>query len=243
LRGSSDIRTLAVLPVKSFDLAKQRLAEALRNGSRQILAEAMVSDVLGSLRKVRGVERTVVVTAHPGAEATALAAEAEVLDDQAADGQSAAVAIGIAYAEAHGFDRVLLVPGDTPMLDPAEIDDLLAASPEPPAVTIVPDRHGTGTNALVISPPGAFAPRFGPDSLHRHVAAARDAGLAHRIEEVASLAHDVDTPDDLAALGEALGARRGLAARTRGTLNQIRRLDVPAPPLLDRGLAVARPGR
>jgi 2-phospho-L-lactate guanylyltransferase len=90
--------------------------------------------------------------------------------------------------------RALLVPGDTPALDTADLDALLARA-EP--VVIVPDRHGTGTNALLLTPPGAIAPAFGPGSCERHQAAAEAAGVDHAVLRLPSLALDVDTPEDL----------------------------------------------
>ena len=76
-------------------------------------------------------------------------------------------------------------------------------------VVIVPDRHGTGTNGLLLTPPAAIAPAFGPGSRERHQAAAKAAGVDHAVVRLASLGLDVDTPDDLAALrrGSRLGAR------------------------------------
>ena len=88
---------------------------------------------------------------------------------------------------------------------------------------IVPDRHGTGTNALVLSPPDAIAPSFGPGSLARHVAAAEQAGVPHSVEDVPGLALDVDTPADLAELIAELELRRGQAPSTRGALRQLDR--------------------
>jgi 2-phospho-L-lactate guanylyltransferase len=77
---------------------------------------------------------------------------------------------------------------------------LLARPVLPPSALIVPDRHGTGTNALLLTPPGALAPSFGPDSCERHAQLARAAGTHAEVVEVPSLALDVDTPEDLAAL-------------------------------------------
>ncbi len=88
----------------------------------------------------------------------------------------------------------------------------------------MPDRHGTGTNALLLTPPEAITPAFGKDSCNRHGALADEAGVGWTIERVPSLMLDVDTPEDLAVLAESLGDRRGLANRTRGTLSQIERL-------------------
>lgn len=218
------MRTLAVVPIKSFATAKQRLAGVLAGGARQALVQAMFSDVLGGLRRTEGIDFIAVVTDDITAESLASGPGMVVLHDDRRDGQSEATEIGIRYAEAEGYERVLLVPGDTPLLDPVEIEALLArCSDDGIQVAIVPDRHGTGTNALLIQPAGAFEPAFGPDSLPRHLGRARGMGLAHRIENVNSLAYDVDTADDLVALWNLIDDSKRGAQRTRGTLSQLDR--------------------
>jgi 2-phospho-L-lactate guanylyltransferase len=220
------MRTIAILPVKSFGAAKQRLATVLGGGARQALAQAMFSDVLAALRHVEGLEAIAVVTADRTAESAAAASRVMVLRDPEQAGQSSAASTGVQYALGAGFDRVLLVPGDTPALDPKELDALLTPHPfHPlePEVVIVPDRHGTGTNALVLTPPSVITPSFGPGSRERHERLAAAAGAAGRVEEVPTLVLDVDNPDDLAELQAALGARTGGASHTRGILVRLGR--------------------
>jgi 2-phospho-L-lactate guanylyltransferase len=215
------VRTLAIVPVKSFDEAKQRLGAQLARGSRSSLAQAMFSDVLAGLGRVRSIDAIAVVTADSAAQQLAHG-RALVLHDSAQAGQSDAVQIGIRHAVATGYPRALLVPGDTPLIDPAEVEALLESSErERLGVAIVSDRHGTGTNALVLSPPDAIAPAFGPESLWRHVGLAKAAGVEHRVVPAPSLEHDVDTPEDLAALREAIAGVRGRGQRTWGALHQI----------------------
>ena len=225
------MRTVAILPIKRLDAAKQRLSEHLASGSRQSLMQAMLSDVLAALRRSRGLDAIVVVTDDPLAESIAIGDRVTLVRDSAQSGQSPAAEIGVRHALAAGFERALLVPADAPLLDPGEVDELLErCALDRIAVAIVPDRHGTGTNALLLSPPDAIRPAFGPDSLPRHVGLARGAGLSHRIEDVPSLSLDVDTGDDLAALGAMLQHRRTGAPRTRGALRQLGRAGrVPAP--------------
>ena len=214
------MRTLAILPVKSFGAAKQRLAESLGAGTREALAQAMFADVLASLRRTPGLDGIVVVTSDRVAESAASGSRVRVLPDTAQAGQSEATLIGIRHALAEGYERALLVPGDTPLVQPGDLAGLLAGAH---GVTIVPDRHGTGTNALVLAPPDAIEPSFGPDSFARHVAAAEAAGVTHRVTDVRTLALDVDTSDDLAELTSELDRRRGLAPLTRGALRQLDR--------------------
>jgi 2-phospho-L-lactate/phosphoenolpyruvate guanylyltransferase len=216
--------TIAILPMKSFGAAKQRLASALGAGSRQALAQAMFSDVLSSLRRVPGLDAVAVVTADRVAESAALGERVSVLRDTEQTGQSAAALIGIHYAQAQDFARVLLVPGDTPLLDPGEIAALLRRGrDEGLGVVIVPDRHGEGTNALLLSPPDAIEPAFGPGSCERHTKAARAAGVAWAVERVPTLELDVDTGQDLELLAATLEGRRGQAPSTRGALRQLDR--------------------
>jgi 2-phospho-L-lactate/phosphoenolpyruvate guanylyltransferase len=214
------MRTIAILPVKSFNAAKQRLAGLLGAGSRQALAQAMFSDVLSSLRHVPGLDAVVVVTSDRVAESAALGERVQVLRDTEQAGQSEATLIGIRYAQAAGYERVLLVPGDTPLVESRDVGRLLAL--ETP-VAIVPDRRGTGTNALLLAPPDAITPSFGPGSFARHVAAAHEAGVEHAVERISGLMFDIDTPDDLADLSTALDERRGHAPSTRGALRQLDR--------------------
>ena len=223
LRGTlaPRVSTIGILPVKSFGAAKQRLAGTLGAGSRSALAGAMFSDVLASLRRVSGLDTVAVVTADRVAEDAATRARVPVLRDTEQAGQSQAASIGVHHALAAGFDRVLLVPGDTPLIDPAEVAALLERAH---TVAIVPDRHLTGTNALLLTPPDAIEPSFGPGSLARHTALAEAAGVEYCVERLPTLMLDVDTPEDLAELAAALEERRGDAPATRGVL---RRLDLP----------------
>jgi 2-phospho-L-lactate guanylyltransferase len=214
--------TLAVLPIKNFTEAKQRLDSMLTPGPRRALAEAMFSDVLTALRRSSAVEDILVVTRDHGAQQIAGGHGALVLDDEE-PGHNPAALLGVRYALEHEYERVLLVPGDCPVLDPRELDALIALPYGTPSALIVSDRHGTGTNALLLTPPDSLAPAFGPDSRERHVADAEVAGTAAEVIEVGSLALDIDTPEDLDALRGMLETMHGGAAHTRGMLSQMLR--------------------
>jgi 2-phospho-L-lactate guanylyltransferase len=214
------MRTLAILPIKRFSQAKQRLSDGLSPERRQTLAQAMFRDVLLALQQSSAIDELLVVTAGGVARRIAEDHGATVLEESE-PGHNSAARLGIGAALRAGADRVLLVPGDCPALDPAELDALLARPAQLPSVVIVPDRHGTGTNALLMSPPDAMAPSFGPGSCRRHTENARAIGIQAEVVEVASLAMDVDTPDDLGALEAALGPGTGSAPRTRELLTEL----------------------
>jgi 2-phospho-L-lactate guanylyltransferase len=212
------VKATAIVPVKRFHEAKQRLAPGVEEERRVALAAAMLEDVLEAIAAARTIERTIVVSGDPAAQEIASAADAEVVPDPADEGHIEAALAGIARAELEGAECVVLLPGDCPLLDPRELDRLLTGLPSP-YVAIVPDRHGEGTNALVLSPPTAIRPAFGEGSRARHVAAAREAGTPFAVEELASLGLDLDTPADLVALTRARADRDSpAAARTARAL-------------------------
>ena len=215
------MRTTAVLPIKSFARAKQRLGDAVGGSEREQLAAAMVGDVLAALAAVPELDEVVVVTAEPLAARVAEQAGAAVVHDPEEAGQSAAAVRGIDAAVERGAERTLLVPGDCPAIEPNELSRLLARAAGTPSVVIVPDRHGSGTNALLLTPPRAVAPSFGAGSFARHAACARAAGATVKVCDLPSLGLDVDTPDDLAALRAALESRPDTAARTRAVLDRL----------------------
>jgi 2-phospho-L-lactate guanylyltransferase len=224
------MRTFAVLPVKSFAQAKQRLEEDLSPGLRRALAESMFADVLTALRRTPELDGIVVVTSDVTAQRVAAADGVDIVDDPEERGQSEATERGAHHVTALGAQRVLLVPGDCPALEPAELSALLTrAHVGRPGAVIVPDRHGTGTNGLLLCPPDALLPGFGPRSRERHEERARDAGISHAVVEVPSLAIDVDTSADLAALRERLESVHGGAAHTRGLLARLERVTAETP--------------
>jgi 2-phospho-L-lactate guanylyltransferase len=216
------VRTLAILPIKTLDDAKTRLAEELDPRPRRALVEAMFSDVLVALRRAKLVDQVLVVSRDHNAQRIAGGYGAMVLGDDDR-GHNAAALNGIRHALMSGAERTLLVPGDCPMLDPKELEELIARPVPERSALIVPDRHGTGTNALLLTPPEAMTPTFGPGSCQRHVEHARAENTEPEVVKLSSLALDVDTPEDLAALQNALANSRGGAAHTRGMLNQLAR--------------------
>jgi 2-phospho-L-lactate/phosphoenolpyruvate guanylyltransferase len=213
------VRTAAILPVKSFARAKQRLGATVADPMRQELAAAMVADVIAALAQTPEIERTIVVTREPGIAQAALEAGALLLEDAGEEGQSAAALLGIERAVQEGFQRVLCVPGDCPAADPAELGALLAEHGTAAEVVVVPDRHGSGTNGLLLHPPRAIDPSFGPDSCARHLALAGAAGVAARVEQLPSLLLDIDTGADLDVLRRRLADQGERARSTRAVLS------------------------
>ena len=217
------MRATAIVPVKRFARAKQRLLELLDRPARAALVKAMLTDVLAAVSRAAEVERVIVISGDGRAERIALrnaqrtTTPLEVMRDPDDAGHSQAATLGIVRAKALGAECVALLPGDCPLLDAGELDRALAGM-TPQRVAVVPDRHGTGTNALLLSPPDAIAPGFGEGSCERHVGRGRARGLDVAVEPLPSLALDIDTPADLDLLAAELVADPAPAPATAAAL-------------------------
>jgi 2-phospho-L-lactate/phosphoenolpyruvate guanylyltransferase len=213
----------AILPVKRFDRAKRRLNDQLGMGFRAALASAMFSDVLAALEHSHELEAIMLVSGEPTLQELALGPRTMLIPDLTERGQSPAALAGLARAEEQGCGRAVLVPGDCPLADASEIDELVTELGADSDVVIVPDRHRSGTNALLLDLSLQFEPQFGPDSLARHVEQAVQRGLRYVVEPVSSLELDVDTPQDLADLITILDRESERAPHTQAVLRHIER--------------------
>jgi len=206
---------VALLPVRALANAKGRLGASLSPTEREALTRDMLADMIAALARARSIERTFVVSADARVLDDAYRLGAEPLPEGPVRGLNPAVEAAAALLEARGVSRLLTIPGDVPLLDPLEVDRLLATDPVAYPVVLVPSASGTGTNALLTSPPTVIPPRFEGASLAAHVALCAERGVACRVFELASFALDVDTPEDLAELNARKLKRKSAAERPR----------------------------
>jgi 2-phospho-L-lactate guanylyltransferase len=195
----------AVVPVKSLDRSKERLARTLPPEARQALVLRMLEDVLTALAACRSIAGTLVVGSDEVVERIAHRHGASFLRERGSDLNAA---IDQAARSLGSEDAMLVVPADVPLIDPADVESIALRHPSTrPALSLVPDRHKDRTAALLASPPGAITFCFGPDSFREHRQSAERAGAALSLLELDSLALDIDTEEDLALLGAHFGNR------------------------------------
>ncbi len=216
---NNNLHTTAVIPVKGLSSANRRLDAVLSLEERTRLAEALFLDLIVKLPRSRSIDDILIVTSDPSVARQARWFEHRVLERKQDAGHSEDAAAGARAAMANGAGRVAMLPVDCPALDIDELDARVGRSPR--TALIVPDRHGTGTNALVLTPPDVFLPAFGPDSCARHVSRARAAGISFALERVDSLALDLDTPEDMSLLRDRLLLDPQPAPRTAEVLWQL----------------------
>jgi len=189
-----------LLPIKDLRHAKQRLAGFLAPEERLALAQVMLADTVRAVRGARLPERVFVVTNYEPAIRIAEENGWHVLLEERQISESASVDWASRLCEARGVTGLLRLPLDLPLVQSADIDELLSIECAAPAVVVVPSRDATGTNAILRMPRALFPSHFGEGSFANHRAEAENAGARVIVRRNSRLEMDVDDESDLRAL-------------------------------------------
>ena len=200
-----------LLPIKDLRQAKQRLAPLLNPEERFALAQAMLADTIRAVRGVRSADKIFVVTNYIPAMQAAEANGWELLREKQQVSESISVDAASLQCAERGVTSLLRLPLDVPLVQASDIDELLAVDCAAPALVIVPSRDGTGTNAILRTPPALFPSHFGVGSFTKHCGEAERAGAQIVLRRNERLEMDVDDEADLRAL-----ARRALRGTETG---------------------------
>lgn len=191
----------ALIPSKGFTQAKQRLAPLLGAVEREILAEAMLRDVLRQVVLARGLQATFVVTGDARVSKIASSLGAKAIQEEKERGETEAVVFAFAEMKRRGIQAVLVIPADIPLIRSSDIELLLGHvsghDPTAPFALLVPSHDRMGTNALLLSPPDVINLRFGFDSFSYHLSEVAAHGLPLRVLENVRIGLDIDEPKDL----------------------------------------------
>jgi 2-phospho-L-lactate/phosphoenolpyruvate guanylyltransferase len=191
-----------LIPVKDPANAKTRLAELLSEDERTRLAWAMFEDVSRAIATARKPDRVVMVTSFTRAIERAPELGWDVLIEELQISESVSVDWASRVLSERGFDTVMRLPADLPLVRSEDIDELLSVQLDSPGALLVPSREGTGTNAIIRTPPTLFPSRFGPNSLILHKQEAARVSVDCVIVNNARIALDIDEPADVGLLLE-----------------------------------------
>ena len=225
-----------LLPIKDLREAKQRLAPLLSPEERFALAQAMLADTIRAVRGVRRADRIFVVTNYLPAMQAAEENGWELLREERQVSESVSVDAASRQCADCGITALLRLPLDVPLVQASDVDELLAVECTAPALVIVPSRDGTGTNAILRTPPALFPSHFGSGSFAKHCGEADRAGAQIVVRRNARLEMDVDDEADLRVLvrQDLRGAETGAWLQRSGLMERLME-----PGIRDRALKVA----
>ncbi|MGI8829129.1 MAG: 2-phospho-L-lactate guanylyltransferase [Candidatus Limnocylindria bacterium] len=189
--------TRIIVPHRGLEAAKTRLAPSLSPDERMFLASQLLQRVLKVTREVTD---DVVVISPSRALRESVEPSGARLIVQRGMGLNEGLEQARFDALVDNVETLVVLHGDLPNVQATDVEALLAALPSgtEPAMAIAPDRAGTGTNGLVLRPPGLIPFRFGSGSFAAHIAEVERTGVPLVAVNRSGLAFDLDTPEDLA---------------------------------------------
>ena len=188
---------VVLLPIKDPARAKQRLAGRLSSDERKQLVWAMLEDVTQALCQAREPDQVVVVSSCSLILSHARKNHWRGIPESDQISESHSVDHCCQLLQQSGVTTVLRIPGDIPLLQGKDLDQLLSCELKPPAAILVPSRDGKGTNALLRNPPDAFPSHFGSNSLALHQQEAARRGVELQILPNPRISLDLDEFTDL----------------------------------------------
>lgn len=197
---------MILIPVKNLSTAKQRLSAVLPQSARTELAQLMLQEVIDAVSQFDG-DEVAMVTNDPFAVELAAKHRFEIIRDDANLSETDAIAMATNVCCSRGIQSTLIIPGDIPLIEAAELRVIYDNAPHAGSV-LVPAHDGRGTNAILRRPAGLFPLRFGNDSFLPHLAAAKSTSLPWVVLTLPGIALDVDTPEDLRQLALAAGNKQ-----------------------------------
>jgi len=186
----------AIVPVKPLRRGKSRLAGTLTEDERTELNRSLLRHTLETLSELKEVDGVLVVSRDQNALTIARNHGARTVQEDGQPELNTALKRATIVAQLYATRGVLVLPADLPLISREDILALIKRAVEPPVVVIAPDRHGKGTNALLIAPPGLIEYDFGGNSFQRHCELAKKAGARLEIVDLPSLGLDLDVPED-----------------------------------------------
>jgi 2-phospho-L-lactate guanylyltransferase len=186
----------AIVPVKPFREAKSRLAAVLSVDERAALGREFLLHTLDVLRQVPEITRALVVSRDTTALHLARKEGAFTVTESGSPELNAALGRATDVSISFGADAVLVMPSDLPLVTTDDVLTLIHANDSIPGLSIAPDRHAQGTNALFSRPPRIIPYVFGQHSFARYLELAQARHVPIEICRATGFGLDVDLPED-----------------------------------------------
>jgi 2-phospho-L-lactate guanylyltransferase len=195
--GSARLTITALIPVKSLELGKSRLSDELDLANRIQLTHDSLRRVVHALQSVPSIDRIVVISRDEQVAGWAADWRVSHLREQHRGLNAALREARARFADA---PAILVLPSDLVAVSSIDILAMVSAADgaaDARCVVIAPDRHGQGTNALLLRPPDVIDFDFGSGSAKRHAARARERDIEPVWYHSDSISLDLDLPEDL----------------------------------------------
>jgi len=210
------LKIAAIIPVKTFSLAKTRLSLSLQQ--KEELCKIMLEEILHTLSISPQIQKTIIVTKEEKAVELCKKYNAIIIPDNEEKSVNGAVALADKYLLENQFDASIVFPQDIPFIKTQDIDFMLNYKVPPNFVIVVPSRRFDGTNALMRMPIDLMITHYDEDSYKIHMNTAKEYTRNVALVFVKRIMLDVDNMEDLRFLLEQ-NEKPDIAEKIKNVLN------------------------
>jgi 2-phospho-L-lactate/phosphoenolpyruvate guanylyltransferase len=186
----------AIVPVKSLDRGKTRLAGIFTNQERENLNRLLLTHLLETLCDCDRFAGVLIVSHDEKIKGIAKQFSVNYINEIPPYSLNSAIRSACDKCAEKGATEVLILPSDLPLFDSRTLSSILNNDREPPLVIIAPDRHRQGTNSLLINPLNGFSFHFGENSFARHAQIAEEMDYRTVVLQEPGTELDLDLPED-----------------------------------------------
>ena len=189
------MKTVAIIPVKSFSKAKRRLT--ISPEKTEDLCKLMLNEVLQTISTSKEIDSTIIVSRDQSAFDIGKKFGVIEVFDESESGVNNAISLADNYISDSGFDTSVIFPQDIPFFDNSDINTLFSFFQKKDSAIIVPSRHFNGTNSLVRNPSSVMSTRYDEGTYKSHLEQAKSNGIHFSLVLIRRLMLDIDTRDDV----------------------------------------------
>ena len=189
------MKTVAIIPVKSFSKAKTRLT--ISSEKTVDICKLMLGEVLQTISTSKKIDNTIIVSHDQSAFDIGKKFSAIEVFDELESGVNNAITLADEYISDSEFDTSIILPQDIPFFNSSDLDNLFSFFQRKNSVVIVPSRQFNGTNSLIRNPSRVMTTRYDEGTYKSHLDEAKCNNVDFSLVLIRRLMLDIDSQDDI----------------------------------------------
>ena len=189
------MKTVAIIPVKSFSKAKTRLT--ISSEKTVDICKLMLGEVLQTISTSKKIDNTIIVSHDQSAFDIGKKFSAIEVFDELESGVNNAITLADEYISDSEFSTSIILPQDIPFFNNSDLDNLFSFFQRKNSIIVVPSRQFNGTNSLIRNPSRVMTTRYDEGTYKSHLDEAKCNNVDFSLVLIRRLMLDIDSQDDI----------------------------------------------
>jgi len=189
------LKTVAIIPVKSFSKAKTRLT--ISSEKTVDICKLMLGEVLQTISTSKKIDNTIIVSHDQSAFDIGKKFNAIEVFDELESGVNNAITLADEYISDSEFGTSIILPQDIPFFNNSDLDNLFSFFQRKNSIIVVPSRQFNGTNSLIRNPSRVMTTRYDEGTYKSHLDEAKCNNVDFSLVLIRRLMLDIDSQDDI----------------------------------------------